>query len=186
MQALARAASAGRRASAPRSTASDPPHIERARARSARLLTACCDSATRPPPSSSAPTSCSSSRRSPSSCGFDSVFISDHFQPLATHTAGTRPFSLAWLGALGARTSRVLMGTSVLTPDLPLSSLDRRAGVRDARLPVSRAHDPRRRHRRVAQRGAGDRHAPGPSRRSARRASRKRCSLIRALWTRSA
>jgi len=48
-------------------------------------------------------------------CGFDSVFISDHFQPWR-HTGGHAPFSMAWLGALGARTSRILMGTSVLTP----------------------------------------------------------------------
>ncbi len=47
--------------------------------------------------------------------GFDSVFISDHFQPWK-HTDGHATFSLAWLGALGARTSRILMGTSVLTP----------------------------------------------------------------------
>lgn len=47
--------------------------------------------------------------------GFDSVFISDHFQPWK-HTGGHAPFSLAWLGALGARTERVVMGTSVLTP----------------------------------------------------------------------
>ena len=47
--------------------------------------------------------------------GFDSVFVSDHFQPWR-HTGGHAPFSLAWLGALGARTSRVVMGTSVLTP----------------------------------------------------------------------
>src|ERR1700755_804281 len=47
--------------------------------------------------------------------GLDSVWISDHFQPWR-HTGGHAPFSLAWLGALGARTSRVLMGTSVLTP----------------------------------------------------------------------
>ena len=47
--------------------------------------------------------------------GFDSVFISDHFQPWK-HTNGHAPFSLAWLGALGARTERVVMGTSVLTP----------------------------------------------------------------------
>ncbi|MGA2189171.1 MAG: glucose-6-phosphate dehydrogenase (coenzyme-F420) [Steroidobacteraceae bacterium] len=49
--------------------------------------------------------------------GFDSVFISDHFQPWR-HTGGHGPFSLAWLGALGARTSRIIMGTSVLTPTL--------------------------------------------------------------------
>lgn len=47
--------------------------------------------------------------------GFDSVFISDHIQPWR-HTGGHAPFSLAWLGALGARTSRIRMGTSVLTP----------------------------------------------------------------------
>ncbi len=47
--------------------------------------------------------------------GFDSVFISDHFQPWK-HTDGHAPFSMAWLGALGARTHRVAMGTSVLTP----------------------------------------------------------------------
>lgn len=48
-------------------------------------------------------------------CGFDSVFISDHFQPWR-HTQGHAPFSFSWLGALGARTSRIVMGTSVLTP----------------------------------------------------------------------
>ena len=47
--------------------------------------------------------------------GFDSVWISDHFQPWR-HTGGHAPFSLAWLGALGARTQRIIMGTSVLTP----------------------------------------------------------------------
>ncbi len=47
--------------------------------------------------------------------GFDSVFVSDHFQPWR-HTGGHAPFSLAWLGAAGARTKRVQIGTSVLTP----------------------------------------------------------------------
>jgi coenzyme F420-dependent glucose-6-phosphate dehydrogenase len=47
--------------------------------------------------------------------GFDSVFISDHFQPWK-HTDGHAPSALAWLGALGASTSRIVMGTSVLTP----------------------------------------------------------------------
>ena len=47
--------------------------------------------------------------------GFDSVFISDHFQPWRHHD-GHAPFSLGWLGALGARTTRVQIGTSVLTP----------------------------------------------------------------------
>jgi coenzyme F420-dependent glucose-6-phosphate dehydrogenase len=47
--------------------------------------------------------------------GLDSVWVSDHFQPWR-HTGGHAPFSLAWLGALGARTRRIVMGTSVLTP----------------------------------------------------------------------
>lgn len=47
--------------------------------------------------------------------GFDSVFVSDHFQPWR-HTGGHAPFSLSWMGALGASTSRVQIGTSVLTP----------------------------------------------------------------------
>jgi coenzyme F420-dependent glucose-6-phosphate dehydrogenase len=47
--------------------------------------------------------------------GFDSVFISDHFQPWR-HTGGHAPYSMAWMGALGARTTRIQMGTSVLTP----------------------------------------------------------------------
>lgn len=47
--------------------------------------------------------------------GFDSVFISDHFQPWM-HEGGHAPAALPWLGAVGARTSRVMLGTSVLTP----------------------------------------------------------------------
>src|SRR5687768_15164430 len=47
--------------------------------------------------------------------GFDSVFISDHFQPWR-HAGGHSPASLPWLGAAAARTKRVMIGTSVLTP----------------------------------------------------------------------
>src|SRR5260370_31459301 len=47
--------------------------------------------------------------------GFDSIFVSDHFQPWK-HTDGHAPSSLTWLGALGAKTSRAQIGTSVLTP----------------------------------------------------------------------
>jgi coenzyme F420-dependent glucose-6-phosphate dehydrogenase len=47
--------------------------------------------------------------------GFDSVFISDHFQPWR-HTGGHAPFAFAWMGALGASTTRIAIGTSVLTP----------------------------------------------------------------------
>ena len=47
--------------------------------------------------------------------GFDSVFISDHLQPWR-HTGGHAPFAFSWMGALGERTEKVLIGTSVLTP----------------------------------------------------------------------
>ena len=47
--------------------------------------------------------------------GFDSIMVSDHFQPWR-HTGGHAPYSFAWLGALGERTSRALIGTSVVTP----------------------------------------------------------------------
>ena len=46
---------------------------------------------------------------------FDSVVISDHFQPWR-HTDGHSPFSFAWMGALAERTKRVQIGTSVVTP----------------------------------------------------------------------
>ena len=47
--------------------------------------------------------------------GFESVFVSDHFQPWK-HIDGHAPNSVAWLGALGARTTKAAIGTSVLTP----------------------------------------------------------------------
>jgi coenzyme F420-dependent glucose-6-phosphate dehydrogenase len=47
--------------------------------------------------------------------GLDSVAVSDHFQPFR-HVGGHSPASLPWLGALAAQTSRMLVGTSVLTP----------------------------------------------------------------------
>ena len=47
--------------------------------------------------------------------GFDTVTVSDHYQPWR-HEGGHAPFSLAWMSAVGERTERVLLGTSVLTP----------------------------------------------------------------------
>ncbi len=47
--------------------------------------------------------------------GFDSVVVSDHFQPWRHH-GGHSPYSFAWLGAVGERTKRVKLGTSVVTP----------------------------------------------------------------------
>jgi coenzyme F420-dependent glucose-6-phosphate dehydrogenase len=47
--------------------------------------------------------------------GFDSVVVSDHFQPWR-HTGGHAPYSFAWLAALGERTHNIRLGTSVVTP----------------------------------------------------------------------
>lgn len=47
--------------------------------------------------------------------GMDSVAVSDHFQPWR-HNGGHAPFSLAWMAAVGERTKRVQIGTSVMTP----------------------------------------------------------------------
>ncbi|GAB3212362.1 glucose-6-phosphate dehydrogenase (coenzyme-F420) [Nocardia tengchongensis] len=47
--------------------------------------------------------------------GLDSATVSDHFQPWR-HNGGHAPFSLAFLAAVGERTSRIQLGTSVLTP----------------------------------------------------------------------
>lgn len=49
--------------------------------------------------------------------GLEIVAVSDHFQPFR-HTGGHGPASLPWLGALGERTDRALLGTSVLTPTM--------------------------------------------------------------------
>ena len=47
--------------------------------------------------------------------GFDSVFVSDHLQPWR-HDGGHAPFAMSYLAALGAKTQRITIGTSVLTP----------------------------------------------------------------------
>src|ERR1700712_5158559 len=47
--------------------------------------------------------------------GFGSVFVSDPFPPW-NHEGGHAPAAMPWLGALGASTEKIIMGTSVLTP----------------------------------------------------------------------
>lgn len=47
--------------------------------------------------------------------GFDSAFVSDHFQPWR-HDGGHAPAALPWLGAVAAKTGSIVLGTSVLTP----------------------------------------------------------------------
>nr|WP_156024336.1 glucose-6-phosphate dehydrogenase (coenzyme-F420) [Smaragdicoccus niigatensis] len=47
--------------------------------------------------------------------GMDSATVSDHFQPWR-HKGGHAPFSIAWMAAVGERTERIMLGTSVMTP----------------------------------------------------------------------
>ncbi|OLL71924.1 F420-dependent glucose-6-phosphate dehydrogenase [Pseudonocardia sp. Ae168_Ps1] len=47
--------------------------------------------------------------------GLDSVWASDHFLPWR-HIGGHAPAALPWIAAVGERTNRVQIGTSVLTP----------------------------------------------------------------------
>jgi coenzyme F420-dependent glucose-6-phosphate dehydrogenase len=49
--------------------------------------------------------------------GLDLVAVSDHFQPWR-HSDGHSPATVPWLGAVGQRTERATLGTSVLTPTL--------------------------------------------------------------------
>ena len=47
--------------------------------------------------------------------GMQTAFVSDHFQPWR-HEGGHAPFAIAWMTAVGERTSSIVLGTSVLTP----------------------------------------------------------------------
>ncbi|HEU5287549.1 MAG TPA: glucose-6-phosphate dehydrogenase (coenzyme-F420) [Candidatus Limnocylindria bacterium] len=47
--------------------------------------------------------------------GFDSIAVSDHFQPWRHH-GGEAPNAFVWLGAAAASTKRAELGTSVATP----------------------------------------------------------------------
>ncbi len=47
--------------------------------------------------------------------GMDSATVSDHFNPWR-HDGGHAPFALSWMTAVGERTDRITLGTSVLTP----------------------------------------------------------------------
>ena len=89
--------------------------------------------------------------------GFDSVFISDHFQPWK-HTDGHAPSVLPWLGALGASTQRIVMGTSVLTPTFRYHPSVVAQVFGTLGVDVSGPGDFGRRHRRGAERGALHRH----------------------------
>jgi coenzyme F420-dependent glucose-6-phosphate dehydrogenase len=49
--------------------------------------------------------------------GLTTIAVSDHFQPWR-HKGGHTPAVFPWLGAIGERTERALLGTSVLTPTM--------------------------------------------------------------------
>ena len=89
--------------------------------------------------------------------GFESVFISDHFQPWR-HTGGHAPvLAVVARRARGADLAH-RHGDERADADVPLSPRGRRPGLRHARHDVPGPGDPGRGHRRVAQRDARHRH----------------------------
>ena len=118
-------------------------------------------------------------RRGP---GFDIVGVSDHFQPWR-HNGGHSPAVIPWLGAMTQATSRVALGTSVLTPMLRYhpSIVAQSFATLGLARPGSRL--PRRRHGRGDERDAGDRcRVPGAAR-SGGCGMAEAVELMRRLWS---
>ena len=87
--------------------------------------------------------------------GFDTIAVSDHFQPWR-HNTGHAPNALVWLGALGQATERATMVTSVLTPTLRYHPSIVAQAFGTLAQPRPRPRHPRRGHRRVDERDARD------------------------------
>ena len=112
--------------------------------------------ATRRPTSSSARRSCSTLVKHAESRGFEVSGVSDHLQPWR-HNGGHAPAVLPWLGAAAASTTKIVARHECADADDALPPGDRRAGVRDARVPGAGPDLPRRRHRRGDERDADHR-----------------------------
>ena len=133
-----------------------------------------CAWATRLPPSSSDRSSSPTSRSHAEQAGFDSVFISDHLQPWR-HDGGHAPGRAA-VARRARRADRAGAARHVgADADVPLPPGRHRAGLRHPRRAVPGPGDPRRRLRRVAQRGAA-RARRGRTARSGSPGSRRPCS----------
>ena len=78
--------------------------------------------------------------------GMDSATVSDHFQPWR-HEGGHAPFSLAWMTAVGERTERMLLGTSVMTPTFRYNPAVIAQAFATMGVPVPGPHHARCRHR---------------------------------------
>ena len=89
--------------------------------------------------------------------GFDSVVVSDHYQPW-NHTDGHAPHSFTWLAALGQKTSNRQARHQRRHADVPLPPGDHRPDDGHARSALAGTGLPRRRHRRGAERGGGAGH----------------------------
>ncbi len=85
--------------------------------------------------------------------GFEVSGVSDHLQPWR-HNGGHAPAVLPWLGAAAASTTKIVARDERAHADDALPPGDRRAGVRDARVPGAGPDLPRRRHRRGDERDA--------------------------------
>lgn len=107
--------------------------------------------------------------------GMDSTAVSDHFQPWRV-TGGHAPFALPWMTAVGERTQRITLGTSVLIPTFRYNPAVIRAGVRDDGLPIPRPSVPGRGDRRGAQRHRDWLPVRGQSTKDASHGCAKRCA----------
>lgn len=113
--------------------------------------------------------------------GLETIVVSDHFQPWRHH-GGHAPNVLPLLGALGERTQRALLGTSVLTPTLRYHpSIVAQAFATLARLNPGRVLLGVGTGESMNETPATGASFPGPKERRLR--LRESIELIRRLWT---
>jgi len=118
--------------------------------------------------------------------GMESVAVSDHFQPWR-HTGGHAPFSLAWMAAVGERTSTVQIGTSVMTPTFRYNpaviaqAFATLGCLYPGRIMLGVGTGEALNEIATGFRGAGEQHWPEFKERYAR--LREAISLMRALWS---
>ncbi len=112
--------------------------------------------------------------------GLDSAVVSDHFLPWR-HEGGHAPFALSWMAAVGERTSRIQLGTSVLTPTFRYNPAVLAQDVRHHGPAVPGPGHARRRHRGGAQRDRGVRPGVAGVQGAVRPAARGRPADARAV-----
>ncbi len=114
--------------------------------------------------------------------GFDSVFVSDHFQPWR-HTGGHAPAAIAWLGRARRLDLAHRPRHQRAHPHLPPPPLHGGAGLRHARPAFSRARGAGRRLRRGSLNEVPATGAAWPELKERTARLREAVQLIRRLWS---